>query len=224
MKPPGPASRPGSSRVIRLAGAAAAAYAVLTVLVATGLADTLDIAARQWFRPDDLWGPMQLRVDTLVEGLRPTRVVPVLPLVAVLAAVLRRSWAPVRVALLVLLLSGGLVLLSKLVVSRPDTHGEDAHLGGSYPSGHVAALLAVLGGCLLVIGTRRWWAWAVVALLDLVMGVCLLLEAAHWFTDVVGGVLLSTCVLATVAAVQQRAGPGVTPRVRAAPARRRAPR
>ena len=70
-------------------------------------------------------------------------------------------------ALLVLLPSAGLVLLSKLVIGRPDTHGEVAHLGGSYPSGHVAIVLAALGCCLLVIGTRRWWAWAAVALLEI---------------------------------------------------------
>lgn len=212
---------PGSRRVVQLA---AAAYAVLTLLVATGLADSLDAAVRQWFRPDDIWGLTQLRAEVVVEGLKPTRVVLTLPLVAVVAAWLRRSWEPVRVALLVLLPSAGLVALSKLVVSRPNTHGEIADFGGSYPSGHVAIVLAALGGCLLVIGTRRWWTWAVVALLDLAMGLCLLLQAAHWFTDVVGGALLSTCVLAAVAATQRRPDPGVTVRVRAAPARRRAPR
>ena len=210
--------------MIQVAAAAGAAYAVLTVLVASGLADSLDTAVRQWFRPGDIWGLTQLRAEVVVESLKPTRVVLTLPLVAVVAAWLRRSWEPVRVALLVLLPSAGLVALSKLVVSRPNTHGEIADFGGSYPSGHVAMVLAALGGCLLVIGTRRWWAWAVVALLDLVMGVGLLLQAAHWFTDVVGGALLSTCVLAAVAATRRRPDPGVTPRVRAAPARRRAPR
>ena len=217
VKPPG-------RRMIQVAAAAGVAYAVLTLLVATGLADSVDATVRQGFRPDDVWGSTQLRADFVVEALEPTLVVLLLAIVAVVTAWLRRSWGPVRLALLVLVLGVGLVALSKLVVGRPDTHGEIAELGGSYPSGHVAIVLAALGGCLLVIGTKRWWAWGVVALLDLLMGLCLLLQAAHWFTDILGGALLATCVLAVAALARCRADPGLTPSGPAVPARRRAPR
>lgn len=202
-RPASGTSRPVARRAAVVAAAAGGMYAVLTVLVATGLADPLDASARQYFRPDDVWGAIQLRADVVVEGLRPTRVALALPVVAGVTAAVRRSWRPLWVALLVGVTSVGLVLLSQLVVARPDTHGVVGTHGGSYPSGHVAILLAVLGGCLLVVETTAWW-WAVVVLLDLLMGWCLMLQAAHWLTDVVGGALLGTCVLATVAFVSAR--------------------
>ena len=204
---PRPAERraSGTSRpvAVRVAVAAGGLYAVLTALVATGLADPFDASAREWFRPDDVWGAIQLRADVVVEGLRPTRVAAALPVAAAVTAAVRRSWRPLWVALLVGLPTVALVLLSQLVVARPDTHGVVATHGGSYPSGHVAVLLAVLGGCLLVVGASAWL-WVVVVLVDLLMAWCLMLQAAHWLTDVVGGALLSTCILASVAVLSVR--------------------
>jgi len=47
-----------------------------------------------------------------------------------------------------------------------------------------------------VISVRTaWWAWTCIVLVDLLMSWCLLVQAAHWFTDVLGGMLLATCVI-----------------------------
>jgi membrane-associated phospholipid phosphatase len=182
-------------------------YVLLTVLVMAHLTDSLDAAVRQWFRPDDVWGSAQMRADTVVEGLKPPRVALALPVVAVLSGLVRRSWRPVVVALQVALSTTVLVVATKLVVGRPDPNGEVVTVGGSFPSGHTAVLLAVLGGGLLVVTTRDvWWAWAAVVLVDVLMAWCLLLQAAHWFTDVLAGMLLATCVLA--AASTSRSPPG----------------
>ena len=60
-------------------------------------------------------------------------------------------------------------------------------VGGSFPSGHMVSVLVCLGGALLVVQQRpRWWEWVLVGLVDLAMGLSLLLQAAHWLTDVVG--------------------------------------
>jgi membrane-associated phospholipid phosphatase len=188
-------------RAATIALVAGVAYVLLTLLVMAHLTGTLDVTVREWFRPDDVWGALQVRVDVVVEGLKPSRVALVLPLVAVSAGLVQRSWRPVVVALEVTLLTIVVVMGTKLLVGRTDPHGDMTTVGGSFPSGHTAVLLAVLGGCLLAV-TRRvaWWAWGAVAMVDLLMAWCLLVQGAHWFTDVLGGMLAATCVLAAVAA------------------------
>jgi len=123
----------------------------------------------------------------------------------VLVAAVRRSWEPLRVALEVGVATIVVVGMTQLLLGRPDTHGQVARLSGSYPSGHTTALLAVLGGCALVVSTRPpRLLWPPVLLVDLVMGWCLLLEAAHWPTDVVGGLLAGVAVVAWAAGRRER--------------------
>lgn len=187
--------RPGSV-ALTISVVAGCLYVVLTVLVLAHLTDSVDDAVRQWLRPDDVWGPAQLRADRVVEGLKPPRVAPALAVVAVVVALVRRSWRPLVIAAGVGLSTGALVVTSKILVARPDPNGQIVTVGGSFPSGHTAVLMAVLGGCLLVISVRTaWWAWTCIVLVDLLMSWCLLVQAAHWFTDVLGGMLLATCVI-----------------------------
>jgi membrane-associated phospholipid phosphatase len=89
-----------------------------------------------------------------------------------------------------------------MAVGRPDTHGTtaDSH-GGSYPSGHIIAVVVCLGLVVLMTQPRaRRWVWLVPALVGGLMGVCILVQAAHWSTDVVGGGLLAVGVLTAVTA------------------------
>ena len=189
------ASRPHT----KIALVAGASYVLLCVLVAVHVTDPLDVAAHQWFRPDDVWGPTQWRADAVVEGLAPKRIGLLLPLAGAVGVVLRRSWAPGRIVLEIGVSTLAIVLITKALLGRTDPHGEAAQLSGSFPSGHTVVLLTVLGGCLLALTTSAsWWLWAGVFLVDGVMGWCLLLEGAHWFTDVLGGLLAGVVVLAAV--------------------------
>jgi len=206
----------GRRRAITIACVAGGLYLLLTLLVMGHLTDTLDATVRQWFRPDDVWGSVQLRADVIVEGFKPVRVALLLPIAAVASGLVRRSWQPPMVALQIGLSTIVLLLVTKLLVARPDPHGDVVTFGGSFPSGHTAVLLVVLGGCLIVV-TRAdpWWAWTAVVLVDVLMAVCLLLQAAHWFTDIIGGMLLATCLLAAARATRWpasrtsvRSGPG----------------
>lgn len=188
-----------------LAAVAAVAFLVLTVLVATGATQDLDVAARDYFRPDDVWGTTQIRVDVVVEGLKPRNMVPLLALVALVACVWRRSWRPAAYAVLLAGAVGVLTMVTKVVVERPDPHQDMTALGGSYPSGHTVTVLVCLGGAILVLQQRpRWWEWVLVGLAGVAMGIALLLQAAHWFTDVVGGLLLGLAVLATAMGLRVR--------------------
>jgi membrane-associated phospholipid phosphatase len=177
------------------------AFAVLALLVTTGASDGVDVAVRDALRPDDVWGRAQVRVDTIVEGLEPVRVLPVFVVAVLLLSWSRHSWRPVVHALALLAAAGLPAVVVKRTMARTDPHHDMSSLG-SFPSGHVLVLLVCLGGLLLLVRPRpTWWQWALVALVDLVMGVALLVQAAHWLTDVVAGALLGVAALAATAAL-----------------------
>lgn len=187
---PGPP--PGLVGVLLLA----AALGALTVLVAIGATTQLDNWVKELFRPHDEWGDLQVRVDAVVEGLRPGNTLAVLAAVATVVSLVRRSWWPLVCTAGVV--AAGVVLTAglKAAVARPDTHGVVESWRGSYPSGHVAMVL-LLGGCTVMLLQRRpgAFAWSLVTLAGAVMAWALLVETAHWFTDVVGGVLVAATVL-----------------------------
>jgi len=167
------------------------------VLVLAHLTQSLDDAARGFFRPDDAWGTTQQRADLVVEGLKPRNVAPLLAAVGIGASLHRLSWRPVVFGGLLGGVAVALTVATKVAIQRPDTHGEVSWTGGSYPSGHTVAVLVSFGGALLIVRERtRWWEWCCVALVGVGMGLALLLQAAHWFTDVAGGLLLATALLA----------------------------
>lgn len=189
-------AEPGHRHAPGVGVAALAALALLSVLVATGVTDGLDDRVRELFRPAGQWGGLQVRVDTVVEGLRPPVCVVLLALATLAATVLRRSWWPV---VSVAVTGGATIALAgalKFGVGRVDTHGDLGTLGGSYPSGHVATVL-VTAGCLALLARERPGplVWALVALLGGVMAWALLVQTAHWFTDVLGGVLVAIIAL-----------------------------
>lgn len=191
-----------------LAIVSATAFVVLTLLVATHATERLDLAARDLFRPGDVWGPVQRRVDVVVEGLKPRNVAPLLVLVGVWASYRQSSWRPVVSVALIGCATAGLTLATKLLLERSDPHYEMSSATGSFPSGHVAVLLVCLGAAVLVLQARsRWWQWVVVALAAVGMGLSLLVQAAHWFTDVVGGTLLAVTVLAAASLPRLREQP-----------------
>jgi membrane-associated phospholipid phosphatase len=195
----------GSRGPLTLAAVSAIAFVVLGALVAAHATRHLDASARELFRPHDEWGPLQWHADVVVEGLKPSRIAWVLPVVAAMVSWRRHSWRPLGYALLIGGTTAVLTLLSKVLVQRPDTHGKVSLLGGSYPSGHTVTILVVFGGSLLVLTPRtRWWQWLLVGGLGTLMGYCLLVEAAHWFTDVVGALLLATAVLSTASTLRLR--------------------
>jgi undecaprenyl-diphosphatase len=172
-------------------------FALLTVLVVVGATRGLDVAVRDVMRPQDRWGERQVAADVVVEGLRPEVLLMVLLVVGATATARSRSWYPLAY---VVLLAGGAALpalVVKVAVARTDPHDQMSSIG-SFPSGHVLFVLVVLWGITaLAAADGHWWVrlmvWAATAL----MGVALLVQAAHWATDVIGGVLLGTAVLGT---------------------------
>jgi hypothetical protein len=188
--------------LVRIGFGAAIGFVILSVAVRLDLLNSWDTSTRYWFRPNDEWGPRQLRADHVVEGLRPTRILPLLAILVVIVCVVRRSIRPAVLAGFTVFLAAVLTVVSKVAVARPDTHNEISDYGGSFPSGHMVTIM-VCGGLLTLLFRPRldWGLWLLPAVAGAVMGLCLLLQAAHWTSDVLGGVLLAVVILAAAGAV-----------------------
>ena len=184
-----------------IAWGSVSAFTALAISVHLGLLNMFDAIVRQWARPDDVWGAPQLRADIVVEGLRPPIAAVLLMAFTAVCCVKRRSLRPAAFVGVVSVMTMALTVITKIAVGRPDPHGLVGSTGGSYPSGHMITLMVSLGLVVLVAWPRaRRWVWLVPALGGGLMGVCLLLQAAHWFTDIVGGILLAVVVLSVATA------------------------
>ncbi|TYL50157.1 hypothetical protein FXB39_10935 [Nocardioides sp. BGMRC 2183] len=170
----------------------------LTLLVALDATQALDDAAKQLFRPDDVWSTPQHRAGEVIDGLKPLHAVALGGAVTLWLSLRRRSLAPLLLLGATVLVTGAATWIAKRALERPDTHGLGA---SSYPSGHVAVLLVVLG-CLLLLTVRtRWWMWIGAGAVVGVMALSLLLQSTHWLADILGGGLLGLAVLAGASAL-----------------------
>lgn len=187
---------------VRIALGSWVAFALLSLLVATGVLTRWDVALRDLARPHDVWGPAQWRADVIVEGLRPPNLALALTALTLLVCLVRRSLRPAVAAAGVGSLAATASLVVKVLVHRPDPHGAVAVHGGSFPSGHVLTTVVCLGLVLLLARPRPpWWWWLLPGAVGLVMAVANLLEAAHWAGDLLGGGLLGAAVLGTAQAL-----------------------
>lgn len=147
----------------------------------------------------------------------------VLVLVATLLAVRRRTWRPLVLAAVALVLLTAAVLGMKHGLGRPSpswTGSASAH-GGSFPSGHTASVLVSAGTLMLL----RWRpasprrrdplrstdgsgrsavGWSAVAALTTLVGGALVYAEYHWLSDVAASVLLGTAELAVLSRVAVR--------------------
>jgi membrane-associated phospholipid phosphatase len=179
----------------------AGVFIALAIAVHLGLLDTFDLIARAWARPNDVWGPAQMRADFVVEGLRPIVVAGLLAAFTAACCVQRRSLRPAAFVACVCFVTGTLTVAAKIIMGRPDTHGLIGSYGGSFPSGHVIVVTVGVGLVVLIVRPRAGrWVLIIATLAGLFMGACLQLQAAHWLTDLVGGSLLAVAVLSVATA------------------------
>lgn len=84
-----------------------------------------------------------------------------------------------------------MTVASKIMVGRLNTQGVPGSNGGSFPSGHVIGLVVCLGLVILVLQPRAGpWISADPGSRRCADGASLVLQAAHWFTDIVRGLCL----------------------------------
>lgn len=157
-----------------------------------------------------LAGFLLRRVDDLgLRGLTAT----VLILSALFIAIKFKTWRPLNLAALSLLLLNGVVGVFKLYLGRtkPRLGVDLLHAGGmSYPSGHASN--AVLSWGILAYLIYRYakvdryqgrLATAGVVLISLSICTASLIRHTHWFSDLLGGLLIGSALLVAVIAVDR---------------------
>jgi len=150
------------------------------------------------------------RLDDLgLRGLTAT----VLILAASFIAYKFKTWRPLNLAFLSLILLNGVVGASKLVLGRtkPRDGFDLLHAGGmSYPSGHASN--AVLSWGILAYLIYRYakvdryqgrLASAGVITISLTVCIVSLIRHTHWFTDLLGGLFIGSALLVAVIAVDR---------------------
>ena len=101
------------------------------------------------------------------------------------------------------------VLFEKLAINYRPLVLEDG-LEASYPSTHTMLILTILGTALPLAGKYISNPKAVLAVKLLCIAVmwltvvCRLLSGVHWFTDIVGGVLISLCLISLFKSLVRR--------------------
>ncbi|MPZ62506.1 MAG: phosphatase PAP2 family protein [Propionibacteriales bacterium] len=177
-----------------------AAFLVLTVLTA-GPLQAVDLALNE---PRD--------ISTIRPGLeivdrigQRAVCLPILGLVAGWAVYRARSWRPAFVAAVSVLSVNAFVAVFKFSLERGEPlENEPGFLAGGvmYPSGHTANVVLVYG-----LAAYLWWRYTdssrdtrwimafVVMLLTLIMIATSLTLRWHWFTDLIGGVLVGAAAL-----------------------------
>jgi membrane-associated phospholipid phosphatase len=186
---------------------------------------TQQVVANTWIRRLDEWiyerdfllitpgktPTLVMLVDDL--GLRSITAI-ILLITAVLISRRFKSWRPINLSILSLVLLNLVVGVSKLLFGRtkPGT-GFDLFFtdsGLSYPSGHAANALLTWGITAYLIfryshkypfeGMRLTWLVTIITI-----GVCLasLYRNTHWFSDLLGGLFIGSALLVAIIAIDR---------------------
>jgi len=212
----------GDVRVaVAVAVAATAAFAVLAVLVAAGWGPIVRIdrsvadGANTYAAVHPGW-VYAMKVWTDAAGPPVWRVL----VVAVGGWLLvQRAVLPAVVAIAAITVAGLVSTAVKVAVDRarpaiPHPYANAA--GMSFPSGHATTSVAACGVLLLLAlpGLHGRWrapAWAIAVAVPATVGYTRVGLDVHWTSDVVGGWLLGTAVVATANAALTRSRAGTTP-------------
>ena len=149
--------------------------------------------------------------STLAGGL----VIPALVGVLLLVFLLSKHWRLAAFTLFVICVESGTYRGTSLVVhrDRPDVKRlEGLPVDASYPSGHTAASIALLGGLLIVLASRihnvtlRVILWSLVVAIPVFVAWSRMLRGMHHITDVAAGVLMGIAALAITIFAARAAG------------------
>jgi undecaprenyl-diphosphatase len=160
----------------------------------------------------------------VVSGIADIYAIPALVAVTSIVAAVTRNWRVAGFILAAIALESGSYRLTSLLIERhrPEVHRLDVlPVMASYPSGHVAASIAVFGGLALIITSRwhnRWLAvacWAIAIVLPPAVALARMYRGMHHPSDTIAGLVLGICALLGALLVVRTAG-AVAERRRAA--------
>jgi undecaprenyl-diphosphatase len=149
--------------------------------------------------------------STLAGGL----VIPVLVGVLLVVFLVSRHWRLAAFTLFVICVESGAYRGTSLVVhrDRPNVDRlESLPVDASYPSGHTAASVALLGGLLIVLASRvqnrivRIGLWSLAVAIPVFVAWSRMLRGMHHLTDVTAGVLMGIAALAITIFAARAAG------------------
>jgi membrane-associated phospholipid phosphatase len=149
--------------------------------------------------------------STLAGGL----VIPVLVGVLLVVFLVSKHWRLAAFTLFVICVESGTYRATSLVVhrDRPDVKRlESLPVDASYPSGHTAASVALLGGLLIVLASRiqniavRIILWSLVVVIPVFVAWSRMLRGMHHITDVAVGVLMGIAALCITIFAARAAG------------------
>ena len=142
-------------------------------------------------------------------------VLPILVVVIAIGFAIRRHWRAAVFALFCVALESATYRTTVMFVDRerPDVPRlDDLPPDASFPSGHVAASIAVYGGLALLItsrltsGVHRAIVWGIAVAIPLVVGVSRMYRGMHHPLDTLAGVLIGIAALALVVFVARVTG------------------
>jgi len=142
-------------------------------------------------------------------------VLPILVCLLAIAFAIRRHWRAAAFALFSVALESATYRTTVLFVDRerPDVPRlDDLPPDASFPSGHVAASIAVYGGLALLLTSRmasglpRTLVWAVAVAIPLIVGISRMYRGMHHPLDTLAGVLVGIAALASVVFVERVTG------------------
>lgn len=123
----------------------------------------------------------------------PIVIVPATLAAALISAAVRRSiWTGVVVTATVGLVGLGSIVGKQVITAAHPPVGTDVPVEHTFPSGHVASALSLLGIVAIACGAkpRHLIIWLGIAAVTAVVAATRVYLGAHWFSDTLGGVLL----------------------------------
>lgn len=154
-------------------------------------------------------------VSNVVSGIADIYAIPALVAVTTIVAVIRRQWRVAGFILAAIALESGSYRLTSMLIERhrPEVHRLDVlPVMASYPSGHVAASIAVFSGIALIV-TSRWhsrtlamFCWTIAIVLPPLVALARMYRGMHHPSDTIAGLVLGVCALTAALLVVRTAG------------------
>jgi membrane-associated phospholipid phosphatase len=151
----------------------------------------------------------------VVSGIADIYAIPAVVALTTIAAAITRNWRVAGFILAAIALESGSYRLTSMLIERhrPEVHRLDVlPVMASYPSGHVAASVAVFGGLALLITSRwrnRWLValcWTFAIALPPLVALARMYRGMHHPSDTIAGLVLGLSALVAALLVVRTAG------------------